>query len=323
MKLTTILLLTVFVFVNTNGYSQKVTIDKINVSLEEVLISIHQQTGYSYSVKTQILQNAKRFDIHVKDTDLEYALTIALKNQSLSYIISEKVIIIKNNTKIDLQGWVVTEKGEPTVAIVQVKGTSIALTTNSEGYFVLKTIDENAVLIVSGIYINPLEVKVSGRTDLSNIMVYTKPKILDDETVIAFSDYQQHQPNDAIHSFEKIDSKKLNEQTDINILQRLNVIPKIQLFNNSHPGTNDRVILLPTQGQNTRNGFTGPLIILDKFPFEGDIGSINPLDVESITILKDAAAISIYGAEGANGAIVITTKRGKSNKKKKKPKTTN
>ncbi|WP_018630120.1 SusC/RagA family TonB-linked outer membrane protein [Niabella aurantiaca] len=133
------------------------------------------------------------------------------------------------------------------------------------------------------------------------------------EQVFVNTGYQKLKPNEINGSVTVIDNKMLNEQTGTNILQRLKGITNGLVFNSGKVGAEGGNNDISIRGLSTINGPLAPLIILDNFPYEENIDNINPNDVESVTILKDAAAASIWGARAGNGVIVITTKRGKYN----------
>jgi TonB-linked SusC/RagA family outer membrane protein len=135
------------------------------------------------------------------------------------------------------------------------------------------------------------------------------------EQVLVNTGYQKLKPNEVNGSITLIDNKTLNEQTGANILERLNGVTNGFIFNTGKVSSEGEPNEFSIRGLSTINGPLRPLIILDNFPYEADINNINPNDVESISILKDASAASIWGARAGNGVIVITTKRGHYSKK--------
>ena len=112
-------------------------------------------------------------------------------------------------------------------------------------------------------------------------------------------------------SFVQVDNKLLNRRVRTNILDRLEGVTSGLLFNKNSLTANEK-LGITIRGRNTLDDKVSadPLIVLDNFPYDGDISNINPNDIESITVLKDAAAASIWGARSGNGVIVITTKKG-------------
>jgi TonB-dependent SusC/RagA subfamily outer membrane receptor len=305
--------LMISILMSFNVYSQNMTIHKTNADLEDILREIHRQTGYSYTVSTQTLQNAKRIDIHAKDISLEKVLVMALKDQPFIFSIRDSIIIIKERNSFDVKGRILNDKGEPVTAFAQVKGKTTRVLTDSEGNFLIENIQTNSILLISGIRFNTLEVNVNGRSILPNIIVQQNSDEIKNEVEIERSRYERNKPNEI---FSIISKDKLAEQFDLNILQRLTMPQGCQLLKREKPENKEPIA--PWGSPATINGSTFPLIVLDDMPFEGDLETINPKSIESITILKDTAATSIYGVGGANGVIVITTKKGKSNKRNKK-----
>lgn len=221
-----------------------------------------------------------------------------------------------HTNNIDTRGRIVDENDKPVMgATVTVKGTRNATATDDNGEFVLTGVDENVVLVISGVNIESLEVNVNGRTDLG--VLKTKIKIGTGEEVVVEvnTGYQKLKPNEMNGSVVVIDNKTLNQQVGTNILDRLNHITSGLQFNvgknNRNPQNNTNISI---RGLSTISGPLDPLIVLDGFIYEGDINNINPNDVESITVLKDASAASIWGARAGNGVIVITSKKGHFNR---------
>lgn len=217
---------------------------------------------------------------------------------------------------IDVKGKVVNEKGEPVEgATVLVKGTKKGTTTNGKGEFSLKGVDGNAVLVISGVDIEPMEWKVEGQTNLL-IAVKTRVQRVADTVVVRSinTGYQRIKPQEFVGSAVVIDSALLNRTITTDILPRLDGITTSLIFLNKNNG-DPRIEI---RGPSTLPGSgtaTTPLIVVDNFPYVAgfDLNSINPNDIESITILKDAVAASIWGAQAGNGVIVITTKKGRYN----------
>lgn len=220
---------------------------------------------------------------------------------------------------IDIRGVLVNEQNEPVAsATVLLKGTKIGTSTNENGVFELKQVPANGVLLISGIGISKQEVPVAGKNELGIIKLQQAISISEEVVVNANTGYQTLKPNEVNGSVQVIDSKKLNEQTGTNILKRLDGVVSGLLFNvgktNENPQNKTNISI---RGLGTISGALDPLIVLDGFIYEGNIENINPNDVESVSILKDAAAASIWGARAGNGVIVISTKRGKMNERMK------
>ncbi len=213
---------------------------------------------------------------------------------------------------IDVKGKLIDESGDPVQATVAVKGTKNATATNANGEFEFKNISTTAILHISGISIESLEIPVQGQSDLGKITVQPQIKAGEEVVVEANTGYQKVNPNETNGSIVVIDNKTLNQQVGTNILKRLDGVTSGLSFITGKSNPNPQSDLsLSIRGLSTINGPLNPIIVLDDFIYEGDISNINPNDIESVSVLKDAAATSIYGARGGNGVIVITTKKWK------------
>lgn len=330
MKLLCFLMTAAFLQVYATGSAQ-VTLSLKDAPLEKVLHEIERQTGYGFLYTKKMMREAPDVTIDVKNVSVSQALQECFRGQPLEYSIDKNTIVITRKVltsewqlpgfvlppPIDVHGRVVNEKGEPVAgASVKVKGSDKGISTDANGEFVLTGIDENATLVISGVNIETFEVKVNGKTDLG--VLKGKLKISENEEIeIVSTGYQQLPKERATGSFVFIDNKLLNRRVSTNILDRLEGVTSGLIFN---PGNLSNGARLPNEKLGiTIRGVTtidekvsaDPLIVLDNFPYEGDINNINPNEVESITVLKDAAAASIWGARAGNGVIVITTKKGK------------
>ena len=212
-----------------------------------------------------------------------------------------------------LKGTVIASvTGEPlegcTVTLQETKDVAV---TNSRGVFRLRTIVPKGTLIVTRVSYKGTAIAFEGTMPL---LVRLEPKDETLEEVTVNTGYQQLAKERATGSFVQLNNELLNRSVSTDIISRLEGITPGLLFNRSLPATSGKSPIT-IRGASTIYAEDKPLIILDNFPFEGDINTIHPSDVESITILKDAAAASIWGARSANGVIVITTKKGKSGAK--------
>ncbi|HET6995608.1 MAG TPA: secretin and TonB N-terminal domain-containing protein, partial [Chitinophagaceae bacterium] len=322
MKLTAIILLAGCLTVSASGHSQKVTLSLKNVPVQTVFREVIRQTGFSIIYNEAMFEGLKPVSIEVKDATVEEAIQKALKGQPLSYELEGTKIVIKKQENpdelptpdspltIDVKGRIVNEKGEPVAATVQVKGTNIGTSTNENGEFELKGVDASAVLVISGVNIETFEVKVNGRSQLA---LSAKLKIATGQEVIVEvnTGYQRVPKERATGSFDFINNQLINRSVSTNFLARIENLTPGLLINHGDAANTDQMLI---RGRSTIYANAQPLIVLDNFPYDGDFNNINPNDIENITVLKDAAAASIWGARAGNGVIVITTKKGKSNK---------
>ncbi|WP_435223283.1 SusC/RagA family TonB-linked outer membrane protein [Niabella hirudinis] len=201
--------------------------------------------------------------------------------------------------------------------MVTVKGTVNSAVTKKDGSFLLNNVSRSATLIISGLQIDTLELPV--KADMGVLMVSPRYTSAETVNVVANTGYQYARPNEINGSVSVVDNKKLHQQVGTNVLKRLDgQVPGLYFNIGKSAGNNpqsDKGILI--RGLSSINGPLDPIIVLDNFIYEGSIDNINPNDIESITVLKDAAATSIYGARGGNGVIVLTTKKGGLNQRLK------
>lgn len=208
-----------------------------------------------------------------------------------------------------IRGRVLNESKQPLIgATVKVVGTTVLSKTDHSGNFIIpKTFNLPVSLVVSYLGYSNKELQM---TDLSQILVINLEPVAGEmqEVKIVSTGYQNLPKERQTGSFVLVDSNVLGREVSTGILSRLeDVVPGLVFNRNKGSAEND----ISIRGRSTIFAKTTPLIIVDNFPYEGDVLSINPGDVESITVLKDAAAASIWGARSGNGVIVITTKKGR------------
>lgn len=337
MKLTTALILFAAMHVYAKTSGQVVSYSARNAKLEQVFRALEQQTGYGFFYQVSDLKNAQPVSVDFKNLALPDALRMILKDQTLNFFIDGKTVFITPKKKevdlaqglnsglqsppklIDVRGKVVDEEGKAIAgASVVVKGSTRGVSTNENGEFELNGVDGNATLVISGVNIERFEVKVNGRGQLGVLKTTAKISELADVTISAVNTgYQQIPKERATGSFVFIDSALINRSVGTNIIDRLNGITNGVAFNNNIVGGNIIVqknqSQLSVRGRGTINSNPNALIILDNFPYDGDLNTINPDDIESITVLKDAAASAIWGSYSGNGVIVLTSRKGKYN----------
>lgn len=202
-----------------------------------------------------------------------------------------------------LSGKVVTETGALSGASISIDNV-FKTRTNEEGYFTLTLSQLPFRLKISSVGHESVDTLISAVPKMP-LLFLLKSHVSQLNEVKVSTGYQQTSVEKLAGSYDLVDNQRYNEQVGTNVLERLEGVASSLSVDRktNRPSINVR-------GLSTLNGVRGALVILDNFPYEGDINNINPNDVEHITILKDAAASSIWGARAANGVIVITTKRG-------------
>lgn len=317
-----ILFLCTFSFAEANA--QRVSLEVKNAAFTEVALRIQKQTGYSFSISKRFSDVAKPVTLKVEQADLKQVLEILFKNQPFGYTINGKVISLVDKS-IDkrqnqspnpeqkyqdrVRGRVVDQQNNPIAkATVVVKGTSTKTATDDNGSFSISA-NEGERLTIQIMGFRSAEVPVA--LPLETITLQKVEQEIEEVAVIK-TGYQNIPKERATGSFVFIDSALLERSVTTNILERLDGVTSSTIFNKTG-GYNTPDISI--RGRSTILGNPNPLIVVDNFPYHGDISTINPADVESITILKDAAAASIWGTQAGNGVIVVTTKSGKFNQK--------
>lgn len=322
MKLTILLLLIMLLQVKAEVLAQKVTLLERKTSLSEVFEKIRKQTGYDFLVTQRSLERAKPVTINVNDTDIKLVLDEIFETQDLNFSIKSRSIVVTNkgqaadnisaaltNSRADIEvsGRVVDEHGNAIVgATIKHKTSSKSTMTGQEGKFTLTVDDAKATLVVSFIGYDTQEVIVSAGVSML-IKMKEFSSGLDAVVVVGYGTQKKANLTGAVSTVKMDDvlgDRPISSAS--NALQ--GAIPGLQITSGSgKPGTGAS---LNVRGTTSING-GGPLVLVDNVPMSLD--NINPMDIESVTVLKDAAASSIYGARAAFGVILVTTKQGKRN----------
>lgn len=327
MKITTFLLLASFMCVSAEGISQKITISARNVSLIKIFKTIEQQAGYGVFYDVRILKDTKPVSIDMKDAPVEKVLQEALKDQPFVYSIEDKTIIISRKPPAQaplpssaaladtviaiLTGLVTDAAGTPLPgATILVKGTKQGAVTNSDGEFNIRSVSKDAVLIVNFVGYKSREIPAEGRSRLS-VRLETDLQALSDVVVVGYGSQKKENLTGAIAT---VSAKELESRPLVNLAQGLQgLVPNLNInLNNGKPGTGANFNIRGITSINSGNeNLGGPLVMVDGVQMDPNL--INPGDVETVTVLKDAASSAIYGSRGAYGVILITTKSGKKN----------
>lgn len=335
MKLTTALLLFLSFQASAKGYAQKVNIHKQNAPLSVIFKVIEQQTGYLFFYDEAIIQKASPVNIALTNATLEDAMSACLKDQPLTYTIVKNTIVIQpkevlSNLQaqyikadilspppppppVEIHGRVLNKKGEPLQnASIVIAGTSTGTTTDDEGRFTLTVSDaRNVALKVSIVGFQTQTVKLGGKTDIT-VVLDEENQGLDEVVVIGYGTAKK---KDLTGSVQSVSGKRLVDKPVVNVGQALeNKVAGVQVISNG-AGVPGGQPMIRIRGTNSINSSNEPLYVVDGVVgVSNPLSSLNPNDVQSLDVLKDASATAIYGARGANGVIIITTKRGKSGK---------
>lgn len=332
MKLTFVLLTVGFLSVAAKGVSQHITFSGNSVAIESVLSVVEKQTGYVFMYARPVLKTAKPVSVSVRDMPLKKFLDVVFRSQPLEYDIRGKNIFISSrttnslltDTTITVRGRIVNELGGPVIAAVVIKGTNRGVTSDADGNFKLSDVNSKATLVVTATNIEKAEIKLDGSS--ANVLIAVKNKVVLLDEVI-FKGYYQQAIKTSTGSVSKVSSEKIATQPVGNPLQAaIGRMAGVQITQvGGTPGT---ALSINVRGKNSlRMGFiNSPLYVVDGVPIESTpspsinvlnidggydvLNTINPDNIESIEVLKDADATSIYGSLGANGVVLITTKKG-------------
>lgn len=354
MKCTIILMLAACLQVSANGYSQTISVKLRDVSFEKALKEVAKKGGYQVFYQQPQIKQAKPVSIEKDNTDVKQVLDELFKEQPLKYEITNKTIVVspKEEKKASalltegltpqlelplpppvVRGRISNETGDGIPGVtISVKGGKVVGLSDDGGSFSLENIEDNATLVFSAVTIETLEVPLRGRT---TITVSAKTKVTSLQDVVINKGYYTEKQKLSVSSVAKLNSKDIEKQPVSNPLATLiGRIPGLVVTQQSGvPGSSFNIQI---RGRNSIAQGSQPLILLDGIPFAAGnenmqlinsainnanqgsglspFNALNPSDIESIEVLKDADATAIYGSRGANGVLLITTKKSRISK---------
>ena len=325
-------MLTIFCASATVSYSQvnEISLHLEDATLEQALEAIKQQSEYSFWYRNDEINLGRKVSVNINNQNIANVLDRLLATQGLAYTINEKhIVIYKTNEKAShpiitnnkkITGKVTDEKNEPIIgANVVVKGSTTGTITDMDGNFTLEVPDQ-ATLLVSYIGYTPKEVAVKNQNNLS-IMMIEDSKTIDEVVVIGYGSVKKSNLTGAVSSVKTTEIQQTPMTSiDQGLVGRASGVQVTQT--SGMPGA---VASIRVRGSSSLQGGNEPLYVIDGFPVYSGTGfgstggntqisglsTVNPSDIESIEILKDASATAIYGARAANGVVLITTKSGK------------
>jgi TonB-linked SusC/RagA family outer membrane protein len=322
MKFTLILLIVCFLQAGARGFTQTLTLKFNNASLQQVFEVIEEQSDYSFVYGKEQLLKAKKVTLNVNDATIENALALLFKDQPLTYTISDRYISIrekknevdKNESQFEasppfeVRGRILNDKGEPLEGItITVKGTKLGTQTGRDGLFVLNAPKSNGVLVISGVGYETKELAIAGLSNVGDIRIAATVNALDEIVVTGYSSQRKKDITGAVAVVKVSDMLAIPSPNAASQLQGR--ASGVTITNDNLPGNTAIVRIRGFASFSGQPGGNDPLYIIDGVP--GDISSLNPSDIESIQVLKDAASGSIYGARASNGVLIVTTKKGK------------
>jgi TonB-linked SusC/RagA family outer membrane protein len=320
------MLLAIFFPIAAECFGQEVNITGKNMRIEKVFSTIKQQTGYTFAYSEATIAAAKTVNMDIREGTLEDALRECFQNQRFTYSIIEKTIVIKPRedsavrrggtsapmkAAIEIQGRVTDSLGNPLARVsVTLRGSGRGTVTDENGNFTISVDDGSAVLSFSIIGYETKEMVVGEQRSLSIVLSAASTSLED----IVVTGYQTRLRKMDATSIATVDIKSVSLQPMASFDQILQG-QATGLNVKSGSGQPGRAADVVIRGRGSINGSTTPLYIIDGVQVEAaDFAAMNPADFENVSILKDGASASLYGSRGANGVIVITTKKGRAGK---------
>lgn len=313
MKLAFVLTIATFLQVSAATYAQKISINKKDASLKEIFDVIEQQTSFTVVYSSKMVKASRPVSIFLTDATLEDVLNRCLKDQKLAYSISMNTIVIRKETDapklvqllVKVSGKITDANHAPLPGVtIQVKGTSIGTVSDTNGNYTISAPDQNSILVFSYIGFETQQRQVGNNTTI-DIVLNDKPSKLDEVVVVG---YGTEKKGLVTASVSTLKGDEIANAPVANLSNALTgrVSGVIITQGGGEPGYDGADIHI--RGIAT-TGNSSPLIVVDGI--YRDFAHLDPNSIESFTVLKDAAAVAPYGLAGANGVILITTKKGK------------
>ena len=324
MRLIVLLLFAGIMQISASVYSQgnKMDVKFSNITLSKLFWEVQRNTDFVFVYGTDDLEEVKKpISVDMEDVSIREFMDEVLRGTGLTYKEIDNVVVIKKAEKARKKKKPATEKQTPqqeegkkitgTVTDqdgitlpgvnIMVKGTTMGVPTDENGNFELFVPEDKNRIVVSFIGFVTQEVEIG---NMSNFRIALESDIQELDNIVV-TGYQTLSRERATGAFVSVKSEDLDKQIGATTLAE-------KLQSGMLPGVLiDRSNNITIRGKSSLNASTAPVIVLDGFPIETSINNINPNDIESITVLRDAAAASIWGVRASNGVIVITTKSGK------------
>lgn len=309
-----------------------VTLDVKNESVENVLKMLNQQTGLKFFYDQDVVAQAPRVTLQAEKTSLQSVLNQISSQTGLNFNRENNTITVGKRQSLKsgetsqarqtmiVSGMVTDASGEPVIgANVLVKGTTNGVITDIDGNYTLNNVPTDAIISISYIGYQPLELKASS-LELANVVLKEDAEVLDEVVVVGYGVQRKRDVTTSISSMKASELAVPVSSVDQAIVGKMTGVQVTQP--NGIPGGG---LTIKVRGSGSITAGTDPLYVVDGFPMSSEAGSgtgqnvsplstINMNDIESIEVLKDASAAAIYGSRGANGVVIITTKRGKEGK---------
>ncbi len=298
--------------------NNQLTIRKSNIELETLFKIIEAETDFYFFYNNDQINKNEKIDVNIRNKKIDEALDEILENTNISYQINNNTIILNiKSTSPDRQkkkkvtGKITDEQGEAIIgATIIEKGTKNGVITDINGVFSIELPETNTNLQISYIGYIPQEIPVKNQTELK-ITLVEDLKVLDEVVIIGYGTTTRKEFTGSVSSL-KLENSPLALAANTNALESLKGnISGLDIGATNSAGGEPSMLI---RGQHSISGETKPLVVVDGVIYMGSINDINPNDIASIDVLKDATSAAAYGSRSANGVIFITTKLGKQGK---------
>lgn len=314
MKVTTFFLLAFALHVSAEGIGQvKLNLKFKKTEISGILSYIEKETDYRFLYNGQLKNVKRKISIDIENADIRQALDKLLLSSGLVYQLMENhLVVIRADDKIappkPVTGKITDENGNPLAGVsINIKGTTTGTTTNEKGEFAIDAA-ENDVLTFSYVGFEQQEQKV-GSTQAMSITMTSVRKDLDAVVVIGYGAVKKRDLTGSVISVKGDEMKKVPSGNVMESLQ--GKLPGADIVRNS--GSASSGVTMTVRGNRSISANNGPLVIVDGVIYPS-IQDINANDIQSLEVLKDASSTAIYGARGANGVLLVTTKKGTTGK---------
>ena len=293
----------------------QLSISATNTELKKVLQQIEKKSDYTFFYSDNFINLNQKVSIQAKDEPIEQILDRLFRNTNVVYKINNSQIALsvksgqpqttnqssQQQERKNISGTIRDQEGELIIGatIVEKGNTSHGTVTDVDGNFTLSNVPENATLLISFVGMKPLEVKLNGRSSI-HIVMEPDVELLEEIVVVGYSTRSREK---LISSVSTISNTELTKSTTPNLENALvgRATGVFSRQSSGEPGSDAANLQI--------RGFGAALVVVDGIPGR-NYSQIDPSEVESISILKDASAAAVYGMQGANGVILVTTKRG-------------
>ena len=309
-----------FCMISSLAMSAQISLTLENKSTRDIIREIERVSEYRFFYNEDLQGLDQKININTNDANIQTVLNEIQRQTSIHYVIKENnQIVLSAGVKSNktqqvgdgriIKGTILDATGIPVIgANVMVKGTTNGTITDMDGKFSLE-VDKNAILVVSYIGYANQEIKVGNQNTLS-ITMKEDAEALDELVVVGYGTVKKSDLTGSVGSVSMEDVNKVGITSADRALQ--GQVAGVQV--NARSGQPGESMMIRVRGGNSLSGGNEPLYVIDGMPVEGMSSDINPEDILSMEVLKDASSTAIYGSRGANGVVMITTKRGKEGK---------